>query len=79
MMKKYEITDETIRSKNGTGKGIVLHRIRALNHFGNVTKGDFGGWIQEEYNLSHEGNCWVADEAIVCGNAKVFQYVRIYG
>lgn len=52
MIKKYELTNETITLKNG----VVLHRIRALKSFGVVvTKGDLGGWIEKEDNLSHNG------------------------
>ena len=30
-----------------------------------------GGWIQEEKNLSHDGNAWVYGNAEVCGDARV--------
>ena len=72
-MKKYELTDET---KFFCGK--PLHRIVALRDFGSVKKGDKGGWIEKEENLSHEGNCWVYDEARVSGNAKVCDNAKIY-
>ena len=48
-----------------------LYKIRALRNFGDVKKGDWGGYIQKEENLSHFGNCWVYNEASVRGNAKV--------
>ncbi|UNY39868.1 glucosamine N-acyltransferase [Bacillus phage vB_BauM_KLEB27-3] len=54
------------------------YRIKALKDFGDVKKGDLGGFVQSEENLSHEGDCWiydtatVLDNAIVKGNAKVF-------
>ena len=66
MEKKYVLTDET-----KTVWGVPLHRIRALRNFGDVHQGDLGGWIEREGNLSHDGNCWVADDATVLGNAKV--------
>ena len=72
-MKKYKLTDET---KSFCGK--PLHRIVALRDFGSVKKGDKGGWIEKEENLSHEGNCWVYDEARVSGNAKVCDNAKIY-
>lgn len=65
-MKKYELTDET-KLYNGR----TLHRIVALRSFGWVNKGDKGGWIEKEENLSHEGNCWVNYEAKVLDDAKV--------
>ena len=46
-------------------------RIVALKDFSNVKKGDVGGLIEKEENLSQEGNCWVYDEATVSGNAYV--------
>ena len=79
MEKKYELTDET---KIINGK--KLYRIMALKDFDTVKKGDLGGFVQNEDNLSHEGNCWVSDEACVFDratvddNAKIFGNARIY-
>jgi len=70
--KKYEFTGEI-----EIVYGRVLHRIRALRDFGDVKKGDLGGWIEKEDNLSHKGNCWVCDEAMVYDNAQVRDNVRI--
>ena len=81
MTKKYELTNESITLKNG----VVLHRIRALKSFGDVTKGDLGGWIENEYNLSHNGKAWVYDNAWAYGNvwvsgdAKVYDNAEVYG
>lgn len=50
-----------------------LWRIQACKNFSNVKKGDFGGLIKSEENLSHDGNCWVY------GNAKVFDKAKVYG
>lgn len=72
-MKKYELTDETKRFF-----GRTLHRIVALRDFDSVKKGDKGGWIETEENLSHEGNCWVYDEAKVLDNARVCDNAKIY-
>ena len=66
MEKKYKLTDETI---NVGGK--KLCRIEALKDFGDVKKGDKGGFIEDEHNLSHDGNSWVYDNARVCGDAWV--------
>ena len=65
-MKKYEFTGETIIIGERT-----LHRIRAVRDFGDVKAGDVGGWIEKEENLSHEGYCWVRDNAKVYGTATV--------
>lgn len=68
MEKKYELTDEILEVG-----GHVLHRIKALRDFGNVKKGDIGGWIECEDNLSHDDDCWVY------GNAEVHGYAEVYG
>lgn len=58
---------------------VELYRIRALIDFGDVKKGDLGGYIQREGNLSHERNAWVYDEAKVYGSAKVYGNAMVYG
>ncbi|WP_375638621.1 hypothetical protein [Bartonella sp. AA16NXGY] len=73
-MKKYELTDETIEFD-----GRTLHRIRALRDFGYVKKGDLGGFIENESNLSHDGNCWISGNAKVYGKAKVCGFAEIFG
>jgi NDP-sugar pyrophosphorylase family protein len=79
MEKKYEFTDET---------NIFGHkRIRALRDIPRYTvkKGDLGGFLQSENNLSHNGDCWIADNAevsynaIVYGDAIVFGTASVYG
>ena len=65
-MKKYELTSET-----KVFNGVELHRIKALESFGRVEKGELGGWIESEKNLSQDGDAWVFDNATVRGNAKV--------
>lgn len=79
-MKKYEFTDETKKPR-----GRILHRIRAVRDFGNVKKGDLGGFIEKEDNLSHDGNAWVGENArvyenaVVFDNAKVFRNAQVFG
>ena len=72
---KYEFTDETTTLSNGT----VLHRIRALKDFSEICKGDLGGWIESEKNLSQNGNAWVYDNARVYGNAEVYGNAWVSG
>lgn len=72
--KKYELTEETMEID-----GHTLHRIRALKDFSNVKKGDLGGYIEKEKNLSQEGNCWVTDKACVYEDARVFGNAWVYG
>ena len=73
-MKKYELTGE-VKVKFG----VTFKRIRALIDFGNVKKGELGGFIEKEENLSHENNAWVYDDAWVSGNAEVYDDAWVYG
>lgn len=73
-MKKYELTDEIT-----IGDGRTLYRIRALRDFSDVKKGDLGGYIEKEENLSHDGDAWVLDRAFIGQNAKIFDSVSIGG
>ena len=66
MEKKYKLTYETIEVE-----GKALYRIEALKDFCEIKKGDKGGFIESEDNLSHEGNAWVYDDACVYDNALV--------
>lgn len=51
--------------------GRTLYRIKALRDFGDVEKGDLGGYIGSENNLSHCGNAWVYGNAEVRGDAVI--------
>ena len=79
-MKKYEFTGET-----KVIAGVTLKRIRALISFGFIVKGEIGGFIESEKNLSHDGNAWVAgnarvtDNAWVAGNARVTDNAMVTG
>ena len=65
-MKKYELTSET-----KVINGVKLHRIKAIESFGNIKKGELGGWIESEINLSQNGDAWVGGNALVSGNALI--------
>ena len=69
MEKKYKLTDETIEVE-----GKALYRIEALKDFCEIKKGDKGGFIESEDNLSHEGNAWVYDDARVYDNSWVYDH-----
>jgi hypothetical protein len=79
-MNKYKLTNETKKLF-----GITLYRIKALKGFSNVRKGELGGWIENEHNLSQNGNAWVYGNGWVCenarvyGNARVCDNARVYG
>lgn len=73
--KKYEFTGETKEFGD-----YVLRHIRALVDIENVVKkGELGGWIEIEENLSHEGNCWVNDGCYVCAGARVYENALVAG
>ena len=54
-----------------------LYQIRALRDFGDIKKGQLGGFVEGEHNLSHDGKCWIADDAIVSGQARVSENALI--
>ena len=59
MEKKYILTD--IKKEYG---GYTLYRIKALKDFTlingkEIHKGDLGGWVESEDNLSQKGLCWL--------------------
>ena len=66
-MKKYELTGEC-----KVYFGVTLRRIKSLIDFSDVKKGELGGFIEKEENLSHENNAWVYGNARVSGNARVY-------
>lgn len=81
---KFVLTNETM-----VFKGRTLRRVQAVRRFRTITgeivqKGDLGGWIERECNLSQTGRCWVGNEAkvyngaIVADNAFVFDDSEIY-
>ena len=52
MNTKYKIREDISK----TFRGRTIYRIEALKDFGDVKKGDLGGWIEKELNLSGKGN-----------------------
>ena len=69
---KFKLTSETI-----TWLGRTLFRIEALIDFGNISKGDKGGFVEVERNVSQDGNAWVSGNARVSGNAPVSGNARV--
>lgn len=71
-MKKFELIAES--KINWFGR--TLYRIKACIDFtttsgDEVKAGDFGGYVEKEQNLSHNGKAWVCGDAKVWGNAEV--------
>ncbi|HGO5855591.1 TPA: hypothetical protein ACK3JJ_000194 [Mannheimia haemolytica] len=80
---KYRLTKNTVEYK-----GKTLYQIEALRDFSfyrkddwkhSVRKGELGGWIEKEENLSQQGNCWIAENVYVFDNAKVEHNAFIKG
>lgn len=73
MDEKYILTDKVKRVE-----GKFVRQIKAVRSFGNIRKGQLGGFISHEDNLSHEGTCWVYEEGIVAEHARVIDDAQIY-
>ena len=74
MNQKFELTEDVIILD-----GRMLRRVRALRDFGSVKKGEVGGWVEKEENLSDEGWAWIDDDAMVAGNARVQDNAKVFG
>ena len=81
MKKKYKL----LKSDFKIVEGVKLFRIEAIINFGAIVKGDLGGYIENERNLSQIDEAWVFgkacvfDEARVFGEARVFDEARVSG
>lgn len=59
--------------------GYKMQQIQAVRDFGNVKKGEVGGWVCYDGQLSHDGDCWVGFNSrisyniCVCDNAQLFR------
>lgn len=80
--KKYEILMDQPLSLEGQP---TLYRIRALKNLPShgVEAGDYGGWIENETNLSQDGQAWIKDCAMaycgayVSGSALLSGYANV--
>lgn len=75
--KKYEFCKSEAKAINGR----TLFRIRALVdiHLHRVKAGDYGGFLEKEENLSHEGNAWVAGDSAVYGSGMISRNALVSG
>lgn len=72
-IKKFKLLEDSkkvIQPEGGIG--ITLYQIEALIDFtdvhGNpIKKGQRGGYVQREVNLSHDGKCWIDQDSIIIG------------
>lgn len=65
--KKYELVPETVTKLYDKS----MYRIRALKDFSDVKKGQYGGYVESEDNLSQTGSCWIYDNSIVGSGSRV--------
>jgi hypothetical protein len=75
MNKKYELIAPTKKSIYGK----ELFQLKAKVSFGIVKKGELGGFVESEKNLSKDGSAWVSDDARVSGNAWVYGDAQVGG
>ena len=73
--KKYELVPETVTKFYSKS----MYRIRALKDFSDVKKGNLGGYVESEENLSQTGNCWIYDGSIVGLGAKIVEDAVVKG
>jgi hypothetical protein len=67
-MTKYTILED---KKKRLPDGTFVYRIKSLHDFGTIKAGTLGGYVSDGENLSHRGNCWIADNAIATGFSQV--------
>ena len=65
--RKYKL----IESSRAWLYGRPIYRIQALRDFSDVKKGDLGGFVESEGNLSQEGDCWIYDMAQAMEKSRV--------
>ena len=81
MEKKFILTDKFVVNAFGT----KLFQIKCTKSFRYANKGDLGGYVEKEENLSQSGDAWVFSNARVFGNARVsgdaqvFSNARVFG
>jgi hypothetical protein len=56
-----------------------LHCDRILRRIYRLSDDLTGGWIEKEKNLSHEGDCFIYEKAMVYGNACVQDNAKVSG
>ena len=92
---KFELVKKNTKiAYNSNNEEITLYQIRALRDFtcpyklnpnseilGTtlIKKGDLGGYVEKEENLSHEGGCWIFEDAEVRDNGRVEGNARLVG
>lgn len=92
---KFELVKKNTKiAYNSNNEEITLYQIRALRDFTCpfklspddeildqtlVKKGELGGYVEKEENLSHEGGCWIFEDAEVRDSGRVEGNARLVG
>ena len=81
MEKKYRILYDNSMTYTDkyTKEEKTVYQIEAVRDFLLVSKGDKGGYVENEMNLSQEGDCWVFDDAIVASGSLVAGNSLVHG
>lgn len=64
---KYKLNATRKTLSNNT----PIFQIEALKDFNDVKKGDLGGFVQSEHNISQAGDCWAYNNAWVISNGQL--------
>ena len=90
-VKALDEENQRLEKAVAEGKKYILHhkegnlwRIMACHDWEcydgfKVKRGDLGGLIQKESNLSHFDHCWVGDDSKVYGNARIYEQAQVFG
>ena len=74
-MRKYDFIEKDKKDIDGHILTRIVSNVdivEPITHRTIVSKGDIGGYIEKEENLSHEGNCWIAgEEMYIYGESKI--------
>lgn len=73
-MNKYELTDDVKHCFN-----TKVYRIKALRDGKFFNKGELGGYVESEDNLSQVGECWIGDNAIAFNESYISGSAYVYG
>ncbi len=74
MIKKYSLTNDKKNIDRHT-----VYRIIAEKDFNGIKKGTLGGYVESDNNLSHDGKCWIYDNAKVFGDACIHDNAKVCG
>lgn len=72
--RKYKLIGEPI-----VVDGKELYRIQAVKNFGDVVIDQIGGFVESEENLSHQGTCWIYDDAKAMDSSQIIEDAKVYG